>query len=527
MSVAGRGRLAERVFLRGRILTGDPECPRAGALAVAAGRVLVVGDEDSVLAVAGPDTEVVPLDGRTVTPGFHDAHIHLSAGSLTRTRLDLRGTRGIEEVVERVQARARSLPAKAWIRGFGWDQTRWPIPGWPDHHALDGAAPEHPVLLTRVDGHAAWLNGRALELLGLGRHTADPPGGAILRDARSGDPTGILLERAAEGAVAALPEETDAERRRALEEALADLATLGITSIEDVAQPWAVPLYAALREEGRLTARISVWLPLETDRAEAEGWRERFPPGDPWLSVSTLKVFLDGTLGSRSAALNDPYADEPGSRGILRVDPAWLAEQVREADARDWAVAMHAIGDRAVGVALDALEALPRRARSRPHRIEHVQVVAATDLPRFAACGAVASVQPVHLLDDGAWIEGRLGGERAAHAYPYRSLLRAGAIVAMGTDWPIAPMDPRLGLAAAAGATGPGSWSEAITVAEALEAYAGRLCPGHAADITVLSENPLDLDPEEIPHRLKVLGTYLGGRRIHPDIERFIGEDEP
>jgi predicted amidohydrolase YtcJ len=283
---------------------------------------------------------------------------------------------------------------------------------------------------------------------------------------------------------------------------------------------------------------VSSWLAVEFDRAEAEALRRRFPPDDPWLSVSTLKVFLDGTLGSRSAALLEPYADEPGHRGEMRVDPGWLAEQVRRADDDGWAVAMHAIGDRAVRHAVEVLEELPGRPRRHPHRIEHVQTIDGTDLPRLAACGAVASIQPVHFAEDRLWIESRLGGRRAERAYPWRSLLRAGVSLAMGTDWPVAPLDPFQGLQAAkkghspcAGRSqretrdaGESLSREALTLAEAWEAYSlgaaraagreaelGTLDPGRRADFIVLSADPHDVPLDSI----EVIRTYVDGHRVH------------
>jgi len=529
---------ADRIFLHATILTGEPGRPEAEAMAVARGRVIATGSEKDLRALAAEGTELIDLDGGFVTPGFHDAHLHLSAGSISLAGLDLRGGRSMEEICGLVGTRAGLLPEGAWIRGWGWDQNRWAVPGWPEREPLDRAAPRNPVFLMRADGHVAWVNTRALWLLEIGPETPDPDGGSFLRDPGTGGCTGILMERAAEMASDRLPRADDSEREVAVDEALGMLRRHGITSAEDVAEPWALEVYDALRKRGRLSARISAWLPLELDQERAEELRREFPPGDGWLSVSTLKAFLDGTLGSRSAAMKQPYDDEPSKSGMLRVDPARLVEPVRRADERGWAVALHAIGDRAVSAALDLLEGLPDRRRDRPHRIEHLQVVSGEDLPRLSKVGVVASVQPSHLAEDRPWVEKRLGRERAATAYPWRSLLRNGAVVAMGTDWPVASVDPRVGLAAAAlrsdlagdhEAIGP---AEALTVREALEAYTagsaraagrggelGALLPGYRADFAVLSVDPGSVAPSELVQSVQLRRTVVGGRQVHPEME--------
>jgi predicted amidohydrolase YtcJ len=436
----------ERIVVEGRIFRRGIEGEPVEALAVAAGRVLASGTNDEMRALANRGTAIQSLGGGVVVTGFHDAHLHLSAGSLALTGLDLRQCDSAQAVTERVRSRAATLPSGAWIRGWGWDHSHWAGGGWPDRSLLDRVAPGHPVFLSRIDGHAAWLSSRALREVGIGETTAGTDDGEILRDVERGRVTGILLERARDRALELLPPASDEERRCAVEEGLAQLRCVGVTSIEDVTEPWAVETYARLRDEGRLTVRVSAWLPVELDRAEAEALRRRFPPTDLRLSVGTLKVFLDGTLGSRSAAMLEPFADDPENLGGLRVEPDRLAEDVRCADDDGWTVAMHAIGDRAVRLAIDVLEKLPPRPRARPHRLEHVQVIAESDLRRLGACGAVASIQPVHFTEDHHWIESRLGSRRAALAYPWRSMLQQGVPLAIGTDWPVAPLDPLRGL---------------------------------------------------------------------------------
>ncbi len=480
-------------------------------------------------------TEIVDLQGATVVPGFHDAHMHLSSGSMSRTWVDLRAASSAEDAARILGDAAASCPKPGWIRGFGWDQTRWPGSEWPHRFQLDATIPDRPVVLSRVDGHAAWVNSRALAALEIEARTVDPAGGSIGRDPRSGEPTGILLERAAEAAFAAVPLDPEADRRIAIEDMLRVVAASGLTAVGDVIEPWALPIYGSLLEQGRLTVRVDAWLPIDTEPDEAERWRRTFPPDDPWISVGTLKAYLDGTLGSRSAALHEPYADDGTSRGLLRVDPERLAARVRDADHRGWAVAMHAIGDRAVSLALDVLEGLPEKVRSRPHRIEHAQVVSPADMVRFAAVAAVASLQPVHFLDDAPWILDRLGAVRAARAYPLRSLLSSGAALAFGSDWPIASLNPVLALAAATRPHSPADpvgRNEALTLGQALAACTagaaaargqgdrlGLLTPGFWADFVLLSEDPFSVPPSEIVERVSVRSTFVAGRRVHPEAE--------
>jgi len=508
----------ERVFVEGRIYRRGIEEEPVEALAVAAGRVLASGTHDEMRALANRGTSIESLDGGVVVAGFHDAHLHLSAGSLALAGLDLRECYSAQAVTEQVRSRAATLRSGAWIRGWGWDPSHWEGGGWPDRSLLDRVAPRHPVFLSRIDGHAAWLSSRALREVGIEETTASPDDAEIVRDAESGRVTGILLERARDRALELLPPASDEERRCAVEAGLARLRRVGVTSIEDVTEPWAVETYARLRDEGRLTARVSAWLPLELDRAAAEALRRRFPPTDLQLSVGTLKVFLDGTLGSRSAAMLEPFADDPENRGGLRVEPGSLAEDVRRADDDGWVVAMHAVGDRAVRLALDVLETLPPRPRARPHRLEHVQVIAEPDLRRLGACGAVASIQPVHFTEDQHWIESRLGARRAALAYPWRSMLSQGVPLAIGTDWPVAPLDPLRGLQAAVHER-----SQALTLGEAWAAYTvgparaagreadlGTLDPGRRADFVVLSHDFRDVPLSSV----RVAQTFVDGHRV-------------
>jgi predicted amidohydrolase YtcJ len=486
--------MAEKTILfAGARFQAVPGGPEADAMVVRGDRVLALGTRAAMRAVTGPGAREIDLAGGLVRPGFHDAHTHLSAGSVDAfARLDLREAVDAADAARRAAAQAKPLPPGAWVRGFGWDHTRWPGTRWPSRESLDEALPERPAFLVRVDGHAAWLNGAALAAIGAPEH-----------------PTGILLEEAMEQARASLPADPPALRRAALREALARAVALGLVAVEDVAEPWAPALYASLAQEGELPLRVGVWLPGDLEEDEAESLRQAHPPGDPWVSVSTRKLFLDGTLGSRTAALRAPYADAPETRGALRFAEPELRERVAALATKGWAVALHAIGDAAVDQAARVLASVGRTARR--HRIEHLQVVAHESMPVLARSGAGASVQPVHFTEDRPWIGARLNG-RDALVYPWRSLRAAGVPLAFGTDWPIAPLDPLLGLAAAAGREGEGlredeAWSAYTRGSAAVagwEAPRGTLLAGAFADFVVLEGEGG-----------RVGATWVGGRQVH------------
>ncbi len=507
-------------------MPGHPR--RSFALAVERGRIAAIGSADDVHRTGGASATIESLEGGVVVPGFHDAHMHLSAGGVSLAEIDLGACNSEIEIVDRVRMTARHVPRGEWIRGRGWNQTDWAPPQWPNRRALDEFVPRHPVFLLRVDGHVAWLNGEALRYLGIDRETPDPDGGTIHRFPRTREPTGILMERAVDLAIDRLPAKSEEERTAGIERGLACLSSHGITSVEDIAEPWAVPIYDRLRKKGRLTARVSVWLPVDTDEKQANALRARHRRDAPDLTVATRKVFLDGTMGSRTAALSEAYADAPNERGTLRLDEADLAERVSDLDGRGWAIAFHAIGDRAVRQALDVVSTLESRKRERPHRIEHAQLVAPEDLPRFARLGVAVSMQPAHLDSDRRWLAKRLGPVRTRRAYGFRSLLECGATLALGTDWPVESPDPIRGLVAAARPRGPGGRREELSVAEALEAYTrgsalaagdeagrGALRAGYLADLVVLSEDPTRVPLDEMVARVQVLRTIVGGRTVY------------
>jgi hypothetical protein len=486
--------------------------PYARALAVSGGLVVAVGTEDEASSSVPAGTPRIDLDLCEVIPGFHDAHTHLSGGAEALAGLDLRNAPDSAAVVEAVRKEALRLEPSAWVRGFGWDETRWPPHDRPTRDALDAAAPGRPVLLSRVDGHTTWGNARALRASGF-----DPE-----------EPTGILREADAAAARRSVPLPPPAVLADRVAGRLEEAARFGITSLEDIVEDWSLPIYRRLLADGRLRLRVGAWLPVETGDEEAEEWLRLQPPQHPHLSCGVRKGFLDGSLGSRTAALRSPYADAPYTRGGSRADLAALEERLSGLAARGWAVALHAVGDRAVAAAIDLLRGLPLPGAGRRHRIEHAQVVAPADLERLAASEAVVSVQPAQWAADRGWLSLRLGRRRDSWVHPWRRLVRAGAVVAFGSDWPVGPLDPREALSAAVRG-GPGRDGETLDLETALAAHTvgparawgdarrGVLREGARADFTVLTDRgPVG---SRDPRRFEVCATYVDGRCVWPDRE--------
>ncbi|PZN11632.1 MAG: amidohydrolase [Bacillota bacterium] len=547
---AGRGvaglRGSSEILLIGRVIPCPGDAPvAAGAVLFRDGRVAAVGEPDAVREEAHPGAEVVVLPpDAVVLPGFVDGHCHLLWLAEQAAQLDLRGVRSPAELARRVAERAARLPAGAWIEGFGWDQSRFDPPAWPDRWLLDRAAPRNPVLLRRVCGHVAVANSAALAAAGVGRDTPDPEGGRCDRDPATGEPTGLLRERAIDVVAAARPEPGPEERLAALEEAIARAHAVGVTAVHthDVFRPGDLPrvlaLYRAARRRGRpIRAVVDVSVEALED-ARTAGPTGR---GDEWLRIGSIKFFADGSLGGRTAALSEPYADGgPDERGMLHYPPGELARRVREAQAAGFQVAIHAIGDRAVDEALAALAAAraagagqgpPVRLR---HRVLHAQVLRPEHPRRMAELGVVAEIQPRFLVSDLAFVEARLGPQRSRLAYAWRALVDAGVAVSAGSDAPVEPMAPLEGIQAAVTRDDlrghpPGGWhpEQRLTVGQAVAAYTagsafgagaegwlGTLCPGAAADAVVLAADPWRVPPAEIA-AIPVLYTFVGGQPVH------------
>ena len=521
----------------GQVLTADGYVQ---AVAIEGERVLAVGDDlDGLI---GPETEVVELEGRLVTPGLHDAHTHLMGGALARDHLELTRCWEDAHLAEAVQARIAERGPEAWVLGRGWDADKFPGGEWPTKAALDAVSPHTPVLLRRRDGHAAIANSKALELAGITAETPDPEGGELLRD-EHGQPTGILLEDPALELVSALAGRPDRARQEELvAEVAREAAALGITAVDDDPsfddrlEPGA--LYAALHERGQLPLRVRIWRKLgrELDALRAEEQALAHLRGR--VDYGLLKGYLDGSLGSRTALMIQAYRDS-GTYGVQVTPTEVLQARALAAHQAGYQVGLHAIGDYAAQLALDIYEAIGEACgleelRARRHRIEHAQFFHPDDLQRCAHLGAVASVQPIHLAEDMAVAPQRLGPERAARGYPWRSLLDAGAPLALGTDFPVEVLDPWQGIYCAVHRRSPRDpgaaplgFDERLDLREALVAYTrgsawaghcererGVLAAGKLADLAVWSPNPLRQHPT-LMHEVACELTVLGGEVVH------------
>jgi predicted amidohydrolase YtcJ len=531
------------LLVSGTIHTLNPERPRAEALLARDGRIVQLGTLADCRRAARRDA--VHLDARSgcAVPGLADAHGHvvLHARFLEEVRCD--GAADAETCAARAAARAAALPRSAWVRGRGWDENRWRGGALPTVETLTAAVPHHPALLERVDGHAAWVNARALELAGIDAHTPDPPGGRIVRDS-SGRPAGVLVDTAQDLVHERIPPPSAEELRRLLRAGLADLARLGLTAVHDAGCTSSVlRAYARMAADDSLPLRIYAMVdggqregPLA---AELARWSAQ--PSIGRLDVRAVKLFSDGALGSRGAALLDGYADAPSEHGLFLVPPAELRQRIRLVAQAGFQPAVHAIGDAACREVLSAYAALAGEldvARLRP-RVEHLQIVRPEDLRVLREVGGVASMQPVHATSDASWAAARLGDGSPAlrGAYAWRQVLTSGARLAFGSDFPVESPDPRLGLHAAETRRPPGAsaaWTpeERLDRLEALRAFTGgpawasfaehrrgMLREGFDADLTVFAEDLLAVDAERVPH-VPVLAAVVAGRVEHGGDDR-------
>jgi predicted amidohydrolase YtcJ len=531
----GHDRRVPDLLVVAPVVTGDPARPRAEAALVRDGVFACVGSREECERAAGRGT--VRLHAGGAVAGLADAHGHVALLGRWRREASCAGARDAEECARRAAGLARTEPRGAWIRGSGWDQNRWPGARFPTADVLTRAVPDHPAALSRVDGHALWVNAAALAAAGVDARTADPPGGRILRLA-DGRPEGVLLDAAQDLVLARIPRPGPAELEAQLLAGLREVVRLGLTAVHDAGVPDdALAVYGRLAAEDRLPVRVYAMLdgerPLPELREAMAGARAAPAPGR--LTVRSVKLFADGALGSRGAALHEDYADEPGNRGLLLAPPEALAAKVAAAAAAGLQPAVHAIGDRALAVALDALEAAARGAdvaALRP-RIEHLQILLPREVPRLLRLGAIASMQPVHVAGDGAWVAARLGAgtERLRGAYAWRRVLAAGIPLAFGSDFPVEDPDPRAGLAAAETRAAPGAApflpDERLRREEALAAFTrgaahaafaearrGMVREGMDADLTLFAGDVLAC-PAEALRALPVTHAIVGGRVEH------------
>ena len=540
---------ADAIYIHANVYTGVPAAAqfssvvRAEAIAVRGDRIQAVGKNADIEKLKGPQTEVIDLGGHFAMPGFNDAHVHLAGAGLKKLNVDLTGVKTLDELRERLLAKVQTARAGQWILGGGWDETTWPMKVLPSRWDLDEVSDGHPVYLDRVDGHLAVANTRALQLADITIASRDPEGGLIDRDA-NGQPTGILRESAKQAVLIVVPQPTHEKRRRGIEIALADMAEHGVTSAQDYSPDWEnFQIYEELEKEGKLTARISEWLPFDLSVEDLKKRRDAHPQSDLMLHTGMLKAFMDGSVGGHTAALLEPYTDDPKTSGLPQYEAAKLNEMARERVLAGFQLGFHAIGDKGVQMALDAFADAEKAAREQKVkaanggddfrlRIEHAQVTTPAQIARFKELKVIASMQPSHLLTDMRWVNERLGPKRAATSYAWAGFLNKGVTLAFGTDYPVESVTPFRGLYAAVTRKSPDGKQEffpeqKLMMDQAIAAYTsssafaefeekekGRLVPGMLADFVVLDRDITGAPAEKLL-ATRVLRTVVGGKTVY------------
>jgi predicted amidohydrolase YtcJ len=529
-------------------------------MAIGGGKILAVGTSEEILRLAGPKTRKINLDtaksGTYVFPGFNDAHTHLGSAGRTKLNVDLTGTPSLAAMLATIEAFSRAAPAGHWLTGGNWDHTLWQQKTLPTRYDLDKVTASHPTFLARIDGHIAIANSAALAAAGVTGKTVPPQGGAIDRDA-NGNPTGILRESAQELVLKAIPPPSHEERLRGDQLAIADAVAHGVTSVQDFSDWQDFLVFEQLEREGKLRLRISEWLPFSAPLDKLRQMRAHHDGNDPMLHTGMLKGFMDGSLGSRTAAMKAPYADDPGNSGLPQYEQKQLNEMAEERAKADFQLGFHAIGDRATAMALEALSHANgagqspffcRPAGQKPQpmdekvdcpemhfrgrdRIEHAQVVDHVDLLNFKIGGVIASMQPNHLLTDMNWAENRLGPRRAANSYAWKAFLDLRIPLAFGTDYPVEPITPFRGLYAAVTRMNEAgtktyfpenkitrgqalfAYTQGSAYAEFAEKHKGKLAPGYFADFILVDRDLFTVAAPAILHTV-VKESYVGGRQV-------------
>jgi predicted amidohydrolase YtcJ len=520
------------------IYTVDKQHPKAEAVAVIGDRIVAVGSSAEIDLWRGLDTKVIDARGKLLVPGFNDAHLHFISGGAQLDQVNLTNATSPQEFGGRIAAQVKKTLKGEWILGGRWDETKWPNPELPTKEIVDPVTGNTPIFIERYDGHLSLANSAAMRLAGINAKTSDVPGGVIVRDA-SGNPTGIFKDAAQELINKAIPPMSHERRMRAARRALEHAASLGVTSVQHMNPEFAdVAVYSEIAEKGELTTRIYA-VPMETDWHDQAKVGIRRSWGSTYLRLGAVKGYADGSLGSRTAYMFEPFADDPGNRGLLSDEmhpPSAMRDRLMQADAAGLQLRIHAIGDRGISMTLDIFSDIEKEHGYHHQRftIEHAQHMAEKDFERFAALHVIASMQPYHAIDDGRWAEKRLGHQRARYSYAWRTFLDHGVTLAFGTDWPVAPLNPLLGLYGAVtrgtlDGKNPDGWipEEKITLSEAVEAYTlgsafaefqenekGSITPGKLADMVLLSENIFDLKPEAIGN-VKVETTIVGGKIVY------------
>jgi predicted amidohydrolase YtcJ len=556
----------DTIFLHGNILTcthlraadPSPTLAKVTAIAIANGKILAAGTDTELLKLKGPKTKIIDLQGAFAMPGFNDAHTHIANAGRQKLTVNLVGVHSLAEMQQRIKVYAATAKSDTWILGGGWDHTLWPDAKLPTRADLDKVTAGHPALFRRVDEHMAVANSAALAAAGITANTPDPSGAKIDHDA-SGEPTGILRESGAYGLVnSKIPPPSLEQRRQALIVAIADILSNGVTSVQDNSDWEDFLALEELEHTGKLPLRVAEWLEFNQPVAVLEKRRASHPTDDPLLHLTQLKGFMDGSLGSRTAALDEPYSDDPGNSGLPRYDQVKLNQMATERAAAGFQLGFHAIGDRANAMALDAFGAADQVANYPPNppehgsdahvvttpesgtpppaalrfRIEHAQVLLPDDFDRFEKEGVIASMQPSHLLTDMKWATDRLGPERVKYAYAWKTFLNHNVPLIFGTDYPVELINPFRGLYSAItrqneAGTMTFQPQEKISLNEAIYAYTqasafgefrekekGRIEPGYLADFIVLDRDITSVSPQQLLHT-KVLRTVVNGETVY------------
>ncbi|HEY3221277.1 MAG TPA: amidohydrolase [Gemmatimonadales bacterium] len=534
--LAACGSKADIVIQGGPVWTGlSTGRGRPGAVAIAAGKILAVGDSAEIARYIGPRTSVLDARGGLIMPGFADGHTHFIDGGFQLASVNLRDAATPQEFVRRLKEYAAHLRPGDWILGGDWDHTLWRGAPLPRHDWIDSVTPNNPVFISRLDGHMALANSAAMRAAKITSASRAPVGGEIPRDAR-GDPIGIFKDNAEDLIGAAIPAPSAEQQDSALARALTYAAALGVTATGNMSASWAnLAAYRRLERAGRMTLRVSVYLPIEDWRTVADSVR-RTGAGDDWVRIGGVKGYMDGSAGSRTAFFFEPFSDSAGYRGLMRQPESDMRAWVGAVDSAGLQIAVHAIGDRANAILLAIYDSVAHAhgARDRRFRVEHAQHLRPQDIPRFGSLRIVASMQPYHAIDDGRWLVQRIGPERIKTTYAFRTLLDTEAPLAFGSDWTVAPLDPMLGVYAAVTRRtlddrNPNGWvpEQKITVGEALRAYTygnawatfneqkwGTLAAGHFADVVVLDRDPFSV-PAESLGTIKPRFTIVGGKVVY------------
>lgn len=550
---------ADTIYMHANIYTGaagdasshaadSHAAERAEAMAVRGDKLIAVGSESNVMKLKGPQTRLFDLHGHFVMPGFNDAHMHLTEAGRKKLTVDLTGTRSLQEFQERIRKGVKTAASHDWVTGSGWDETLWPGSHLPTRSDIDAVSNDHPVFLVRIDGHVAVANTAALKIAQVTSATKNPPGGEIARDA-GGEANGILRETAQSVVASLIPAPTPEKHREAIEAALQDIARSGVTSAQDFSGDDGessranFKILEQLEREGKLTVRISEWLPFIEPVESLKQMRDAHPQSDPMLHTGMLKAFMDGSLGSHTSAMLAPFTDDPRNSGLPQYEQSQLNQMAKERVEAGFQLGFHAIGDKALEMALDAFAEAEKAAHASGAkaqdgsdnfrlRVEHAQVTNPAQVERFRELNVIASMQPSHLLTDMHWAMSRLGPQRAAHSYAWAEFENHGVKLAFGTDYPVEPVAPFRGLYAAVTRKSEDGKQEyfpaqKLTIQQAIAAYTsgaayaefaekqkGTLAPGMFADFVVLDRDLTAIPPTQILGT-RVLQTVVAGKTVY------------